>query len=236
MTAKLTHQQFVDRAIAIHGDKYEYIGEYLGTEVPIKIKCLQHGIFNPTPHNHITNSSGCPFCANNIRSISYKKDHNLFVKQCNIVHNNKYKYVGEYIGNKYNIDIECPVHSIFSQKAIHHLNGSGCPTCNIGANVSRAENAWLGSLGIPLELRQASLKIDGKLIKPDAFDPATKTIYEFYGDYWHGNPMRFEPEAVNLANKKTFGKLYQDTIDREQLIKKAGYNLIFIWEYDWKNE
>lgn len=78
------------------------------------------------------------------------------------------------------------------------------------------------------------IMIDEKLIKPDGFDPLTNTIYEFYGDYWHGNPTVFEPDGVNALAHKTFGALYQATLARETLIKEAGYNLVSIWESDWK--
>lgn len=38
----------------------------------------------------------------------------------------------------------------------------------------------------------------------------------------------------NLANKKSFKELYDNTIKRENLLKQAGYNLITVWESDWK--
>ncbi len=31
----------------------------------------------------------------------------------------------------------------------------------------------------------------------------------------------------------TFGDLYNKTIERNKLIKRAGYKLITTWEYDW---
>ncbi len=36
--------------------------------------------------------------------------------------------------------------------------------------------------------------------------------------------------------KSTFGDLYNGTIDREKKIKNLGYNLVTIWEKDYKNE
>lgn len=81
---------------------------------------------------------------------------------------------------------------------------------------------------------KASLKINNNRIKPDAFDPKTNTIYEFYGDFWHGNPNIYKLDDINVANKKTFGELYLATLDREKLIKEAGYNLVSMWESDFK--
>lgn len=62
------------------------------------------------------------------------------------------------------------------------------------------------------------------------------TVYEFYGDYWHGNPNRFNPEDENKHLKIQFKKLYEETINRENLIKSHGYNLITIWEYEFKQQ
>ncbi len=58
------------------------------------------------------------------------------------------------------------------------------------------------------------------------------TIYEFHGDYWHGNPNRYNPDDETYFGK-SFGELYQKTIEREQMIKNMGFNLITIWESDW---
>ena len=49
----------------------------------------------------------------------------------------------------------------------------------------------------------------------------------------HGNPARFKPEDINKKNKLTFGKLYEITQDKRNLILSAGYNLVEIWESDW---
>jgi hypothetical protein len=66
-------------------------------------------------------------------------------------------------------------------------------------------------------------------------------IFEFHGDFWHGNPnvlkkdgtKKYNENLVNRVNGKTFKELYKATIDREENIKQ-DYNLISIWENDWK--
>ena len=92
---------------------------------------------------------------------------------------------------------------------------------------------WLISINILEEYQHKTLIIDNRKYNVDAFDPITNTIYEFYGDYWHGNPIRFSAHDLNLSTKKSFNELYQKTLDREKVLKQAGYNLITIWENDW---
>ena len=60
------------------------------------------------------------------------------------------------------------------------------------------------------------------------------TIFEFHGDFWHGNPNVYESQETNTIVGMTFGKLYEKTIMKEKKLKKLGYNLIVMWEYDWK--
>lgn len=69
--------------------------------------------------------------------------------------------------------------------------------------------------------------------KVDGFDPLTNTVYEFNGDYFHGNPEIYPSNNVNAINKKTFGELYTKTVEKENILKSAGYKVISIWENEW---
>jgi hypothetical protein len=68
----------------------------------------------------------------------------------------------------------------------------------------------------------------------DGFDSETNTVYEFYGDYYHGNPKIYKKDDVNPTTKCSYGLLYENTQKREQDLKNAGYNVISVWESDWK--
>jgi len=130
------------------------------------------------------------------------------------------------------VKIICGKHGMFEQSPTNHLNGEGCPKCS--NKISKPEIKWLDELNVKIEHRNKTIKLkDGSVIRPDGYDISTNTIYEFYGDYWHGNPSIFNPDDINKRNKKTYGKLFEDTMKREQLIKESGYNLITIWESDY---
>jgi hypothetical protein len=79
------------------------------------------------------------------------------------------------------------------------------------------------------------LWIADDLYKVDGLDSLTNTVYEFYGDFWHGHPTRYNPTDVNQVNHKTFGELYENTLYRRQQLIGAGYTLVEIWESDWDN-
>lgn len=93
------------------------------------------------------------------------------------------------------------------------------------------ENKWLDKLNVPIEFRQKIIKDKYKV---DAYNPISNTIYEFYGDYWHGNPIRFsDKNEINKNSKLTYNELYIRTINREKELLQLGYKIISIWESDF---
>ncbi len=108
--------------------------------------------------------------------------------------------------------------------------GHRCPRCSKGP-VSKISQKWLDFLSILTLKREYPVK--DLNFRVDGFDPETNTVYEFLGDYWHGNPEVFEAGKINPTNKKSFGKLYQETMERIDLLKENGYKVIYIWESDF---
>ena len=72
-------------------------------------------------------------------------------------------------------------------------------------------------------------------LKADGYCRETNTIYEFYGDEFHGNPVTKKSSDFSKICKKTYKELYKNTLKREVIIRSLGYNLVTIWEYDFKN-
>ena len=67
----------------------------------------------------------------------------------------------------------------------------------------------------------------------DGIDYSTNTIYEFLGDFYHGNPEKFNPDNYNKICHKTFKELYENTFNKLNKLKELGYNVKYIWENDW---
>lgn len=83
---KLTTEQFIQRAIAVHGDKYDYSKvNYVKAKTPITIICPVHGEFQQTPYNHL-GGTGCPDC------IRTKWTTDKFIEEAKKIHGNKYDY------------------------------------------------------------------------------------------------------------------------------------------------
>ncbi|KKL70695.1 hypothetical protein LCGC14_2102310, partial [marine sediment metagenome] len=137
----------------------------------------------------------------------------------------------EYSNNKIKLPYRCKKCSYKGSKRLDLVtSGSGCPIC-AKRPVSKISQEWLDSLGILQEYRELTIK--DLNIRADAYDPKTNTVYEFFGDYWHGNPEVFDKDKIHPISKKSFGELYKKTLKRLKLLKKSGYNVIYIWENDF---
>jgi hypothetical protein len=59
-----------------------------------------------------------------------KLTHDQFVEKCRKVHNDYYDYsVTKFVDLESNIDISCPKHGVFQQRAAFHRRGNGCKEC-----------------------------------------------------------------------------------------------------------
>lgn len=124
-------QKFIEKAIVIHGDKYNYSDTiYRSAKEKISIFCNHHNkFFNQTPSDHLS-GNGCQDCGFESRSKSRTGDTYTFVEKAKLVHNDKYNYDESVFSKSHeNIKIICPDHGAFLQKASNHLSGFGCIKC-----------------------------------------------------------------------------------------------------------
>lgn len=230
---RMKQSEFIKKAVDVHNNKYDYTNVvYINAHTKISIGCPEHGTFTQRPHDHINGKNGCPTCGMiNRRKNHSKQAYENFLEVSNKIHNGKYQYVSEsYTGITDMMEIICPIHGLFKQSADVHKRGNGCQRCGSGP-ISKISQHWLDSHNI--STREYWIYINNKRYKVDGYDNVTNTIYEFLGDYWHGNPVVHHPEKINSHNKYTFKELYEGTIERLETFKSAGYNLVYTWENDY---
>jgi len=123
---KLTKEEFIIKAIKIHGNKYDYSKvEYINLCTKITIICDSHGEFEQIPNNHL--KGGCKKCSFKLKTNTLIN----FINQANKIHNYIYDYsLCNYINCNEKINILCKSCNIyFLQKPYKHLTGQGCPKC-----------------------------------------------------------------------------------------------------------
>jgi hypothetical protein len=65
-----------------------------------------------------------------------------------------------------------------------------------------------------------------------------KKVIEFYGDYFHGNPELYDKDKIIGSKYKHFRveDAWKKDLDRINLIKNEGYDILIIWENDYKKD
>ena len=97
-----------------------------------------------------------------------------------------------------------------------------------------AEDNFLDEIETSLNIiLKRQYRIPNTTFKTDGYDPKNNTIYEFLGDYWHGNPKVHDFDKVNLNTGVSFKELNQKTFERFDEIKKLGYTIKYVWENDY---
>lgn len=229
--ASRTKEEFYSIAKKIHGDKFEYFPaekQEWKNDAPLLWECKD---CKNSKYQNIGShfDGGCSVC-----SETFKHDSRSFIlKSMKIWGSEAYDYSNVfYRGNKEHVDLTCKKcnHSFSVTPANHWTRG--CPKCAKNRFVSIGETEWLNSLGIPPAQRQYFVTLPGgEVYNCDAV--VGMKVYEYYGDFWHGNMKRFAPEHLNVYTGTTMSELYQATMDREDLLKSAGYEIISMWESDW---
>ena len=133
MSKRKTTEQFIEDALKIHGDKYDYSNvEYKNSITKIEIICKIHDSWLQTPSHHLTRKQGCKKCGDIARGKSRAKSTKEFIQEANLIHNGKYQYLHtKYKSWHKKLTITCNDHGDFKQHAGSHIRGAGCKKCGI---------------------------------------------------------------------------------------------------------
>ena len=229
-----TNETFISAARLLHGSMYDYSNvQYTKSRNKVTIICPIHGPFEQIAADHINQGNGCSKCGYVRNGKGMRLSNDEFIGRANKCHNNKYDYskTAYHVGHE-KVTIICPTHGPFEQIAADHLSGKGCAKC--GHNVSKPANDWLSHISIPDDSIHREVRgLVGQYVV-DGYNPETKTVYEFHGDFWHGNPEVYESDVINPVVGLTFGELYERTAIRRQLFIASGFKCVEMWESEWK--
>ena len=122
-------KKFLINANSKWGEKYEYSTiDFVDMLTKISIKCPIHGLFKQTPRSHLLYE--CSKCGNDSMGRKQQLTNEEFISKAKKVHGDKFDYSKtNYISHKDKVEIICPIHGIFKQKANNHLTGYGCYMC-----------------------------------------------------------------------------------------------------------
>jgi hypothetical protein len=126
---------FLKKAIAIHGDKYDYSKvDYKNKRTNILITCKKHNLdFLQTANTHLQNK-GCPVCGRERNAKSRTLTQEDFIEKAVKVWKDRYDFSKvNYKTTKTKIEVICKEHGSFNIEPSNLLSGYGCKKCgNIG--------------------------------------------------------------------------------------------------------
>lgn len=150
--------------------------------------------------------------------------------------------------DKPNLSCRCSICGHTWETIIHNIRKSviGCPKCGrelanlktqnepqvtTTTNNSRKGLSWILWLekNLKIELHGAHnksehcIQLNKKKAFVDGYNPSTNEVYEFLGDYWHGNALTKYRDKDKFAN----------TMRRLQEIASKGYIVHYVWEADF---
>lgn len=132
-----TREEFIKKAIAIHGTKYKYDDiKYVNSSTEIDVYCNEcKECFKTIPKAHISKAKrGCPKC-NKKKQEERKLTTPQFVEKALKIHEGKCTYENtKYTGQRNYVLVTCAVdetHGDFKVRACKHIRGdcTGCPKC-----------------------------------------------------------------------------------------------------------
>jgi hypothetical protein len=238
---KYTQLSFIDACNKVHNNTYDYSKTiYKMIQDKIIITCKLHGDFVQKAAHHLLNKTGCFKCGRikteQSNMLTQEKIKNKLIK-FNIIHNNKYTYGNIHRENNILwLEIICQKHGSHITRFFNHEKGHGCPKCvSVRSNV---QIQWLNYRSIIDGFIQHSdnlgeYTVPGTKLCVDGYNKQTNTIYEFQGDFWHGNPDVYDLDTINNKLNISFRELYDKTLEKIHKLEDMGYNVIYIWENDW---
>jgi hypothetical protein len=217
MPAKLTQQDFINKANKKHNNFYDYsLVNYVNAITKVTIICPKHGEFKQQPNNHLYGQRCIKCMGDNVRKARISNT-NDFIKKSKEIHGEKYDYsLVNYKTGKDKVIIICSIHGEFLQTPFAHSSPSmkqGCPFCKISKGEDEIEK-FLIKNNIEY-IREYKFKdcINPKTNKKLPFDfylPQINTIIEYHGEQHYKKTGYFENRGGGLKDLQ-----YRDKIKKE---------------------
>lgn len=227
MPAKLTQEQFINRASIKHNNYYDYsLVNYVKANIKVKIICPKHGVFEQQPNNHLQGQRCIKCMGDNVRKARTSNVED-FIKKSKKIHGNKYDYsLVKYKTGKDKVIIICHTHGEFLQTPYAHSSPSmkqGCPYCNISKGEDEIEKYLIKNNIDYINQFTFNDCINPKTSRKLPFDfylPKHNIIIEYHGEQHYKKTGYFEKRCGGLKELQ-----YRDKIKKDYCQNK---NITFI--------
>ncbi len=234
----LSFDSFLEKANLLHGTNYDYSRTIFSSTKDItEIKCNScQRLFEQTINDHLS-GYGCMNCGiQKTRNANIKLTTELVVEKCREVWGDQYDYSKvKWESDDSPITIICSKHGEISIDYQNHVGlMRGCRYC--GSKRRQKQNDWLDFIGLPNSEKHREVTIrfkSGGYCFADGFDSELNVVYEFNGDYFHGNPKKYPADLINRFSGRTMKEELERTLLKKQKLIESGFLVVDIWESDW---
>jgi hypothetical protein len=233
------HDDYIKKAITVHGDKYSYEKTlYVNMSTQIIITCKIHGDFTCFPQSHIKGHD-CRKCMGPKLQKVFASNNYEFIFRAKTVFGDLYDYSKvEYTNARTKVVITCKTHGDFTQTPDGHLRGRiGCPAC--ACRYSKSAIQWLEYKAVQYKTFIQHAENGGEYYigkyPVDGFSKELHIVFQFDGDHVHGNidHPKFPPYELCTINNRTNLENYKRTQNRDEYIQSKGYMVKKVWYTDW---
>ena len=236
-------------ARAVHGEKYEYVGEPPKTQNDyIHYICPKHGLQEQKYQVHVLQGCGCPKCANYPNKKTPQQRCDEWIAKCIEKYGEgRYDYSRaheDYKNNDSLVWIRCCIHDHWFQQTpdnnLRTVNGS-CPICSIELRESKGEaeiRRWLLKHGITnFKQDEVTLPVEDprckrQYLRPDFWLPDYNLFIEYNGEQHYEDIEHFHDGYWTLGDQQI----------RDEAMRKYcrdnGHRLLEIpyWDFHRINE
>lgn len=231
---RLTQDEFLEKAVAMHGDKYSYeTTVYIDIRESVEIYCKECNYhFWQMANDHINGGKGCQECGKKRMGDANRLTNEEFIQRAQLLHGDSYGYDRVvYEGIFEDVEIFCSkCRRYFWQEAHVHMMGSGCSFCK----QSKGELAvcrYLDDMGFNYIRQQRFPDCRHKRTLPfDFYIPDYNLLIEFDG-IQHDKPVEIFGGEEALAHQQMMDAIkneYAKDTNRRLLRLKTDSDFITI--------
>jgi len=233
---------WLKKARAVHGDKYEYdetrpprkIADY------IRYKCPEHDWQIARYDSHVVQGHGCKYCAGIYTNVPVEERKRIWVQKCKERFGNRFSYRNvEYINNDTPVKVFCKEHKyLFEVTPDTHVRGSGgCPYCSASEGESKIRK-WLEDNNISFvpqyKVPNENASLPLLYLVPDFWLPDHNLFIEMNGQQHYEDIEYFRNRPLARSNRErgwSFETQQLRDATFRQYCKDHNHNLLEI-KYD----
>lgn len=234
-TDRKSDEKFQKQLSHIWRGRIQSLEPYVSANIRIKFRCPNGHVFRQIPRYVLRKPAtyGCIECAKERcrkRSVYTDASYRGRIES----HYSDVAVVGKYVAWRTPILHRCIRGHEFCATPKRMLTKisqgalKGCEVCKPPGNYSLASQRVIEKIGrtTRLQFKRGTKGGEFKSLEGWKFDGYNKRfniVLEYHGDYFHG----MKNGVVSDINR------YQSTLRRDEAIRKAGYNLIVVWSWDY---